>query len=205
MLVWTGAALAQDDPPGCNGTIFLSGSSVQDGGNGTTPKFAHGDNVTVSGEGFDANQSFTGWTVDDVNDGTRVMDNSGSPFAATGEGTFSFSFSTSSLTDDHEYKVTVYFTKEVGNEECQKSKNFFLVSEEGGGAGGNPPPPPPPPTPPSGGGGAGAGGGSLGETAGGAGAGALPFTGLSIWMVLLAGFSLIGGGVAVLRWTRPDN
>jgi hypothetical protein len=61
-----------------------------------------------------------------------------------------------------------------------------------------------------GGGGAGAGGGgggeSLGETAaGGAGAGALPFTGLSVWIVLLAGFSLIGGGFALLRWVRPDH
>jgi hypothetical protein len=61
----------------------------------------------------------------------------------------------------------------------------------------------------TGGGGAGAGGGggggSLGEAPGGAGAGALPFTGLSVWIVLLAGFSLIGGGFALLRWVRPDH
>jgi hypothetical protein len=60
----------------------------------------------------------------------------------------------------------------------------------------------------TGGGGAGAGGGgSLGEAAGGAGAGAgaLPFTGLSVWIVLLVGFSLIGGGFALLRWVRPDH
>jgi hypothetical protein len=60
-----------------------------------------------------------------------------------------------------------------------------------------------------GGGGAGAGGGggeSLGETAaGGAGAGALPFTGLPVWIVLLAGVSLVSGGFAVLRWVRPDH
>ena len=61
----------------------------------------------------------------------------------------------------------------------------------------------------TGGGGAGAGGGggsgSLGEAAGGAGAGTLPFTGLSVWIVLLAGFSLIGGGFALLRRARPDH
>ena len=206
-LTWTGAALAQD-PPGCNGTIFLSGSSVQDGGNGTTPKFAHGDTVTVSGTGFDANQAFTGWTVDDVNSGTRVMDNSASPFSADGSGNFSFSFSTSGLTDDHEYKVTVYFTKAVGNESCHKSKNFFLVGEEaGGGAGGNPPPPP---APPSGGGEAGAGaggggGGSLGEVAGSAAQGALPFTGLPAELVGLAGLALLLGGFALMWRGRADS
>jgi hypothetical protein len=207
MLVWTGAALAQD-PPGCNGTIFLSGSSVQDGGNGTTPKFAHGDTVTVSGTGFDANQAFTGWTVDDVNSGTRVMDNSASPFTADASGNFSFSFSTSGLTDDHEYKVTVYFTKAVGNESCQKSKNFFLVSEEGGGAGGNPPPPPPPPTPPSGGGAGGAGaggGGELGTIASGGPQGALPFTGAPAELIALAALALLLGGAALLWRNRTDG
>lgn len=206
MLVWAGTAMAQD-PPGCNGTIHLSGSSVQDGGNGTTPKFARGDSVSVNGTGFDANQAFTGYTVDDVNDGQNVI-TSNTPWNADGSGAFSFSFSTSQagFEDAHEYKVTVYFTKEVGNEECRKSKNFFLVEEEGGGAGGNPPPPP---APPGGGGvspgGAGGGGGSLGGEAGSAGAGALPFTGMPIGFLAGAGLALILGGLALRRTVRRDG
>jgi hypothetical protein len=199
MLVWTGAALAQDDPPGCNGTIFLSGSSVQDGGNGTTPKFAHGDTVTVSGEGFDANQLFDRWDVVDVNSGGTTVLSSEDDWNADANGNFSFSFSTSTLTDDHEYKVTVYFTKEVGNESCQKSKNFFLVSAEGGGeeGGGE-----------EGGGeagaGAGGGGGSLGETAAGGGEGALPFTGLPFAVLGLAGLALLLGGLGLMRSGRTQ-
>jgi hypothetical protein len=196
MLVWTGAALAQDDPPGCNGTIFLSGSSVQDGGNGTTPKFAHGDTVTVSGEGFDANQLFDRWDVVDVNSGGTTVLSSEDDWNADANGNFSFSFSTSTLTDDHEYKVTVFFTKEVGNEECQKSKNFFLVSEEGGGAGG--------------GGGelgeeAGGGGGELGEEAAGGAAGELPFTGVPVALLGIAGLALLLGGLGLMRIGRTDN
>jgi hypothetical protein len=212
MLVWTGTALAQEGPPGCNGSIFLSGSSVQDGGNGTTPKFAHGDTVTVSGEGFDPNQLFDRWDVVDVNSGGTVVLSSETDWNADASGNFSFSFSTSTLTDDHEYKVTVYFTKEVGSESCQKSKNFFLVSEEGGGAGGQPPPPPPPPAggaggqppppppPPSGG-----GGGSLGgEAGGGGGQGALPFTGVSFAVLGLAGLVLLLGGLGLMRSGRTQ-
>jgi hypothetical protein len=201
MLVWTGAALAQDDPPGCNGSIFLSGSSVQDGGNGTTPKFAHGDTVTVSGEGFDPNQLFDRWDVVDVNSGGTVVLSSETDWNADASGSFSFSFSTSTLTDDHEYKVTVYFTKEAGSESCQKSKNFFLVSEEGGGAGGNPPSPPQPPS--SGAAGAG-GGGSLGEEAAGGGEGALPFTGLPFAVLGLAGLALLLGGLGLMRSGRTQ-
>jgi hypothetical protein len=204
MLVWTGTALAQDGPPGCNGSIFLSGSTVQDGGNGTTPKFAHGDTVTVSGEGFDPNQLFDRWDVQDVNSGGTVVLSSETDWNADASGNFSFSFSTSTLTDDHEYKVTVYFTKEVGSESCQKSKNFFLVSEEGGSAGGNPPPPP---QPPSGGGGASAGGGgSLGGEAGGGGGGqgALPFTGVPFAVLGLAGLALLLGGLGLMRSGRTQ-
>jgi hypothetical protein len=200
MLVWAGTAMAQD-PPGCNGTIFLSGSSVQDGGNGTTPKFAHGDTVTVSGEGFDANQLFDRWDVVDVNSGGTTVLSSEDDWSADASGNFSFSFSTSTLTDDHEYKVTVYFTKEVGNEECQKSKNFFLVSEEGGGAGGQPPPPPPPPAA----GGAGAGGAELGEEAAGGAAGELPFTGVPVALLGIAGLALLLGGLGLMRIGRTDN
>jgi hypothetical protein len=201
MLVWAGTAMAQD-PPGCNGAIFLSGSSIQDGGNGTTPKFAHGDTVTVSGEGFDANQLFDRWDVVDVNSGGAVVLSSEDDWNADANGNFSFSFSTSSLTDDHEYKVTVYFTKEVGSESCHKSKNFFLVEEEGGGAGGNPPPPPPPPA--AGGAGAG-GGGSLGEEAGGGAEGALPFTGLPVALLGIAGLALLLGGLGLMRPSRTNN
>jgi hypothetical protein len=210
MLVWTGAALAQDDPPGCNGSIFLSGSSVQDGGNGTTPKFAHGDTVTVSGEGFDPNQLFDRWDVVDVNSGGTVVLSSEIDWNADASGSFSFSFSTSTLTDDHEYKVTVYFTKEVGSESCQKSKNFFLVSGEGGGAGGNPPPPPQPPQqpsppqPPSSGAAGAGGGGSLGEEAAGGGEGALPFTGLPFAVLGLAGLALLLGGLDLMRSGRTQ-
>lgn len=210
MLVWTGAALAQDDPPGCNGSIFLSGSSVQDGGNGTTPKFAHGDTVTVSGEGFDPNQLFDRWDVVDVNSGGTVVLSSEIDWNADASGSFSFSFSTSTLTDDHEYKVTVYFTKEVGSESCQKSKNFFLVSGEGGGAGGNPPPPPQPPQqpsppqPPSSGAAGAGGGGSLGEEAAGGGEGALPFTGLPFAVLGLAGLALLLGGLGLMRSGRTQ-
>jgi hypothetical protein len=202
MLVWAGTAMAQD-PPGCNGTIFLSGSSVQDGGNGTTPKFARGDTVTVSGEGFDANQLFDRWDVVDVNSGGTTVLSSEDDWNADANGNFSFSFDTSTLTDDHEYKVTVYFTKEVGNESCQKSKNFFLVSEEGGGAGGQPPPPPPPP---SGGGGAGAGGGGgeLGEEAAGGAAGELPFTGAPVALLGIAGLALLLGGLGLMRSGRTE-
>lgn len=53
--------------------------------------------------------------------------------------------------------------------------------------------PPTPPTLP----------GPPGEGGAGAGPCALPFTGLSVWVVLLARFSLIGGGLALLRWARP--
>jgi hypothetical protein len=58
-----------------------------------------------------------------------------------------------------------------------------------------------------GGAGAGGGGGSLGGEAAAveAAAGPLPFTGFPVWLVLLAGLSLIGGGFAVLRRVRPDS
>jgi hypothetical protein len=48
------------------------------------------------------------------------------------------------------------------------------------------------------------GGGTTGGTTGGAGgaqaAGELPFTGLPVWIPLLAGLGLLGGGYMVLRW-----
>jgi hypothetical protein len=60
-----------------------------------------------------------------------------------------------------------------------------------------------------GGGGAGAGGGgggaSLGTEAAGEAAGQLPFTGLPVWIVLLAGLGLIGGGLGMLRLIRADR
>jgi len=200
MLVWAGTAMAQD-PPGCNGTIHLSGSSVQDGGNGTTPKFARGDTVTVNGTGFDSEQLFDRWDVVDVNSGSTVVLSSEDDWNADASGSFSFSFGTSTLTDAHEYKVTVYFTKEVGNESCQKSKNFFLVEEEGSGVGGQPPPPPPPPAA----GGAGAGGGSLGGEAGGGGQGTLPFTGVPVALLGVAGLALLLGGLVLRGSGRTDS
>jgi len=203
MLVWTGAALAQDEPPGCNGTIFLSSQAGDTPG--TEPKFTQGDTIYVNGTGFDPGQVFTGYTVDDVNDGENII-TSDTSWTADASGNFSFSFVASAengFTDAHEYKVTVYFTKEVGSEECQKSKNFFLTVEEGGGAGGQPPPPPPPP---SGGGAGGAGaGGSLGGEAGGAGAGALPFTGLPVALLGIAGLALLLGGLGLMRTGRTNN
>ena len=62
----------------------------------------------------------------------------------------------------------------------------------------------------TGSGGAGAGGGGGGGSLGGEAAaveagGPLPFTGFPVWLVLLAGLSLIGGGFAALRWVRPDR
>jgi hypothetical protein len=210
MLVWTGAALAQDDPPGCNGTIFLSSSAGDTPG--TEPKYTQGDTIYVNGTGFDSAQAFTGYTVDDVNDGENII-TSNTPWTADANGDFSFSFVASAengFTDAHEYKVTVYFTKEVGNADCRKSKNFFLTVEEGGGAGGQPPPPPagpqPTPPPPPGGGGAGAGGGgSLGEEGGSGGQGALPFTGLPFALLAGAGLALILGGLALRRTARTDG
>jgi hypothetical protein len=72
-----------------------------------------------------------------------------------------------------------------------------------------PSPPPPPPSPPAGGGGAGAGGGggggSLGEEAGGGAAGALPFTGLPVALLGIAGLALILGGLALRRSGRTDS
>jgi hypothetical protein len=199
MLVWTGTALAQDDPPGCNGTIFLSSEAGDTPG--TEPKFTQGDTIYVNGTGFDSGQAFTGYTVDDVNDGENIITSS-DPWTADESGNFSFSFVASAdngFTDAHEYKVTVYYTKEVGNEECQKSKNFFLTVEEGGGAGGQPPPPPQPPA-----GGAGAGG-ALGGEAGGGAQGALPFTGVPFMLLGGAGLALLLGGLALRRSGRTDS
>jgi uncharacterized membrane protein YgcG len=76
-----------------------------------------------------------------------------------------------------------------------------------------PPPPPPPPGGGGGGGGGGAGGvsggggGSLGgEAAGGeAVQGSLPFTGLPAWMLVVAGLSLVGGGLALARAARTHS
>jgi hypothetical protein len=210
MLVWTGAALAQDDPPGCNGTIFLSSSAGDTPG--TEPKYTQGDTIYVNGTGFDSAQAFTGYTVDDVNDGENII-TSDAPWAADANGDFSFSFVASAangFTDAHEYKVTVYFTKEVGNTDCRKSKNFFLTVEEGGGAGGQPPPPPTPegpqptPPPPPGGGAGAGGGGSLGEEAGSSGQGALPFTGLPFAVLGLAGLALLLGGLGLMRSGRTQ-
>jgi hypothetical protein len=203
-LVWaTTAAAQQTDPPGCNGTIFLSSSAGDTPG--TEPKYTRGDTIYVNGTGFDANQAFTGYTVEDVNSGgAQIL--SGGAWSADASGSFTFSFSTSSgFTDDHEYKVTVYFTKEVGSEECQKSKNFFLQGEEetGGTTGGTPP------TSGTGGvsgtttGTGGVSGATTGGTTGGvAGAqagGTLPFTGIPLWVPLFAGLGLLSCGYVLLR------
>jgi hypothetical protein len=201
-LVWaTTAAAQQADPPGCNGTIFLSSSAGDTPG--TEPKYTRGDTIYVNGTGFDANQAFTSYTVEDVNSGgAQIL--SGGAWSADASGNFTFSFSTSSgFTDDHEYKVTVYFTKEVGSEECQKSKNFFLQGEEetGGGSGGV--------SGTTGTGGTGglsgaSTGGTTGGTTGGvSGAeagGELPFTGMPVWIPLLAGLGLLSCGYVLIRW-----
>src|SRR5919201_613358 len=44
------------------------------------------------------------------------------------------------------------------------------------------------------------GGGTTGGTTGAQAAGELPFTGLPVWIPLLAGLGLLGGGYMVLRW-----
>jgi hypothetical protein len=201
-LVWatTGAA-QQTDPPGCNGTIFLSSSAGDTPG--TEPKYTRGDTIYVNGTGFDANQAFTSYTVEDVNSGgAQIL--SGGAWNADPSGDFTFSFSTSSgFTDDHEYKVTVYFTKDVGSGECQKSKNFFLQGDEEAGSTGTPP------TSGTGGvsgtttGTGGVSGATTGGTTGGvAGAqagGTLPFTGIPVWVPLLAGLGLLSCGYMLLR------
>jgi uncharacterized membrane protein YgcG len=78
--------------------------------------------------------------------------------------------------------------------------------------------PPPPPPPGGGGGGAGgAGGGGAGGVSSGGGAlggeaavgavaqGELPFTGLPAWILVVAGFSLVGGGLALVRMARTNS
>jgi hypothetical protein len=206
-LVWaTTAAAQQTDPPGCNGTIFLSSSAGDTPG--TEPKYTRGDTIHVNGTGFDANQAFTSYTVEDVNSGgAQIL--TGGAWSADASGNFTFSFSTSSgFTDDHEYKVTVYFTKEVGSEECQKSKNFFLQGEETGGTTGG--------TPPTGGTGgvsgttgnggvSGTTGGATGGVSGAEAGGELPFTGFTVWIPLLAGLALLSCGYMLLRWKGRTN
>jgi hypothetical protein len=72
----------------------------------------------------------------------------------------------------------------------------------GGGAGGNPPPPPQPPSGGGAGAGGGGGGGSLGEEAAGGGEGALPFTGLPVAVLGLAGLALLLSGLGLMRSGR---
>jgi hypothetical protein len=186
-LVWTGAAVA-GDPPGCNGTIFLSSEAGDTPG--TEPKFTRGDTIHVNGTGFDAGQAFTGYTVDDVNDGTNVI-TSTDPWNADESGNFTFSFSTdqAGFEDAHEYKVTVYFTKEVGNQECQKSKNFFLEEEEQPGG----------TTTTTGGVSGGTTGGTTGGVGGAGAGGELPFTGLPVWIPAVAAAALLASGFLLLR------
>jgi hypothetical protein len=88
----------------------------------------------------------------------------------------------------------------------QNVSNYVVwtcAAAEGGGA-----QPPAPPAPP-GGGGAGAGGGgggSLGEAAGGGAVqGALPFTGLPVAVLGIAGLALLLGGLGLMRSGRTDN
>ena len=66
---------AGNEPPGCNGTIHLSSSATEQ--QGTDPKYTRGETVYAHGSGFDASESFTHWTIEDVNDHVMVKSDGG--------------------------------------------------------------------------------------------------------------------------------
>jgi hypothetical protein len=195
MLVWAGAALAQDeDANGCNGTIFLSDSTGAD--QGTDPQYTEGETVYVFGSGFDTNDTSFTFTV------TLLPSTPVASGTLTGDGAGNISnqavFDTSDATDDGPYKVEVFWGPSEDDNPpngCKKSKNFKInLEEEGGGAGGQPPAPP---QPPSSGGAAGALGGEAG-----AGQGELPFTGVPFALLGIAGLALMLGGLGLMRSGR---
>jgi hypothetical protein len=218
MLVWAGAALAQEGCPGSIKTTDASGTVVNQNPYGAS------EDVYVRGENFstDITADLT-YTITDVNDGELEKTGTIPASEVTDDGNFLVnvwpaSDPTRAGEEGHEYSVDVTYVPSDGQPaSCTKNDNFFLEEAGGGGGGGT--------TTggtttggtttggtttggtTTGGGGAGAGGGggSLGEAAGGAGAGALPFTGLSVWIVALVGLALIGGGFGLLRWARPDH
>lgn len=203
-LVWAGAAAADhpsaaNNPPGCNGTIFLSDSTGGD--RGTDPQYTQGETVFVFGDQFDADDTAFDFQVitepPSPQQGTVVasgsLDGDGSghiPAQAV--------YDTSDATDEGPYKVLVSWTDQGDNpEECSKSKNFRIQlaaaeeeeeeqEEQGEGVLGEE----------AGGGEAGAG------VAGAQAAGELPFTGLPVVLLIVAGVSLLGGGLVLRRMTR---
>lgn len=205
--------------PGCNGTIHISSSSTA--GNGTQPKYTTDEEVWAHGRGFDANESFTHFIVYKVNSGHAVIKEDWDGWSADDSGAFTLDVINTSLTPGHEYQVVVYWNETLPTgdvKECRKSKNFFTVgAEQGGGVGGTT-------TEEVGGttteevGGTTTeqvAGGVAGATAGGnvqpSGAGGvlgavasrnLPFTGLPIWIVILAGAGLLTTGLVVRRAAR---
>jgi hypothetical protein len=212
-----GANASGHVPPGCNGTIHLSAGATAE--NGTQPKYTMGEEVWAHGRGFDESESFTHFTVYKVNSGHAVIKDEWSGWDADASGAFDLDVINTSLTPGHEYQVVVYWNETLPNgkeKECRKSKNFFTVGEEeqGGGVGGTT-------TEETGGtttgevggtttggvagttasGGSQSGGGAggvLGEAAGET----LPFTGLPIWIVVLAGAGLLTAGLMVRRLAR---
>lgn len=209
------SAKSDGGPPGCNGTIHLSAGATA--GNGTQPKYTMGEEVWAHGRGFDETQVFTHFTVYKVNSQHAVI-KEGSGWSADASGVFDLDVINTSLTPGHEYQVVVYWNRTLPNgkeKECRKSKNFFAVGEEeqGGGTGGTTTEEQGGTTTEETGGtttgevaGAVASGNSSGGGAGGVlGAAAtsnLPFTGLPVWLVLLAGGTLLGAGIAVRRLAR---
>jgi hypothetical protein len=213
--------------PGCNGTIHLSAGATA--GNGTQPKYTMGEEVWAHGRGFDGDQVFTHFTVYKVNSGHAVIKQDWSGWTADAAGLFDLDVIDTSLTPGHEYQVVVYWNRTLPNgkeKECRKSKNFFTTREEeqGGGVGGTT-------TEETGGttteetGGTTTeetGGTTTGEVAGtvasgnssGGGAGGvlgaaatrnLPFTGLPLWMVVLAGATLLASGIVIRRLARDTR
>jgi hypothetical protein len=179
MLVWTGAALAQDDP-----------------NQGDEDKVLTVDNPAVS-----CADPTPLAKVDGVNTATITFSAS-SPidFVTVKSGAQAEVVSSSFAADNLSGSITL----------SQNVSNYVVwTCAAGGGAGGQPPPPPgaqPTPPPPPGGGGAGAGGGgSLGEEAGSAAQGALPFTGLPAALLGIAGLVLLLGGLGLMRSGRSNN
>jgi hypothetical protein len=205
-------------PPGCNGTIHLSAGATAE--NGTQPKYTMGEEVWAHGRGFDESESFTHFTVYKVNSGHAVIKDDRSGWDADASGAFDLEVISTTLTPGHEYQVVVYWNETLPNgkvKECRKSKNFFTTGEEEQGVGGTTTEETGGTTTEETGGSVGSGGsggvagttasGNVQQTGGVLGAVAsgatrnLPFTGLPIWIPLLAGAGLLAAGL-MLRHAR---
>jgi hypothetical protein len=199
--------------PSCDGTMHLSNGLAA--GSGHDPTYTQGETVYGHLRGFKRGRSLGHWSVEDVNDHVIVA-----PDWRPGPAASNWLLQeTAELTDGHEYKVTVYWEKTLPNgraKTCHKSKNFFIeAAVEEGTVGGTEE------TPDTDTGalaGATEAGGVAGATASGGSrleggaAGALrasvsanlPFTGMPIWIALLAGLALLTMGLILRRGTHVD-